>query len=57
MATRLPENNAGTELAKEAVSLGCASACTRKMQFRPLAVAEMAKNATIRLAEMNFMTD
>ena len=57
MATRFPENNAGTELAKDALSLGFASAWTRNMQCRSLAVAELAKNATIKLAKVNVMTD
>jgi len=58
--TCFPENNARTELEKVAVSCGLASAWTRKMQCRgtrSLAVAEMAKSATIRLAKMDFMTD
>lgn len=52
----MPENNAGTKLAKAAV-FGLVLVWTRKTQSRSFPVAETVKNATIRLAKMDFMLD
>src|SRR6266404_949172 len=55
MATCFPEYVARSEREKIAVSLGFAWTWTRKTQCRSFPVAETAKNATIRLANMAFM--
>jgi hypothetical protein len=57
IATRFPENSAGTELEKLAVSLALASTWTRKTQFLSFPKTETANDATIRLAKMDFITD
>ena len=57
IATRLPENNAGTELANEVVSSAFASTCTQRIHGRSFRATEAAINATIRLAKMDFMTN